>query len=189
MKFNFSPVPMIYSSKVLIVGILLLAGGLSPLAINTEVALAQVTIAQANPATQAQQLFDEGEKLFNQGTAESLQQAITKLEAALLLWRKVEDKANEAVTLRGIGAVHSSLGEKQKALDYFSQALPLSKAVGDRRSEAYTLIYIGLVYSSSGEKQKALDYFSQALLLSKAVGDRGGEVSTLNRIGVKLFVI
>ena len=174
---------MTYSSKVLIVGILLLAGGLSPLAIKTEVALAQVTIAQANPATQVQQLYDEGEKLFNQGSAESLQQAISKWQAALFLLRELGDKTSEAFILVAIGHIYDLLGEKQKALDYYSQALPLSKEMGDRAGEAGALNNIGGVYEALGEKQKALDYFSQALPLWKAVGDHGGEAITLNNIG------
>jgi hypothetical protein len=81
-------------------------------------------VAQTNPQTQAQQLFDEGMQLFNQGTAESLQQAIVKWEAALPLWREVGDKASEAVTLLGIGRVYDALGEKQKAARPPNRAIP-----------------------------------------------------------------
>ncbi|MBO0784087.1 MAG: tetratricopeptide repeat protein, partial [Ktedonobacteraceae bacterium] len=82
-----------------------------------------------------------------------------------------------------IGAVYDSLGEKQKALDYYNQALPLRRAAGDRRGEAVTLNSIGLAYKWLGEIQKALDYYDQALPLRRAVGDRRGEASTLNNIG------
>ncbi|MEA5551684.1 CHAT domain-containing tetratricopeptide repeat protein, partial [Anabaena cylindrica UHCC 0172] len=76
-----------------------------------------------------------------------------------------------------------SLGEKQKALEYFNQALPLQSAVGDRGGVATTLSNIGAVYDDLGEKQKALEYYNQALPLQSAVGDRGGEATTLNNIG------
>ncbi|MGD1804416.1 tetratricopeptide repeat protein, partial [Dapis sp. BLCC M126] len=56
-----------------------------------------------------------------------------------------------------------SLGEKQKALDYYNQALPIIRQVGDPRGEAMTLSNIGDTYNSLGEKQKALDYYNQAL--------------------------
>jgi tetratricopeptide (TPR) repeat protein len=82
-----------------------------------------------------------------------------------------------------IGAVYDSLGEKQKALDYYHQALPLRRAVEDRNGEAVTLSNIGAVYSDLGEKQKALDYFQQALPLSRVVGDRSQEATTLSNIG------
>jgi CHAT domain-containing protein/Flp pilus assembly protein TadD len=149
----------------------------------THLNLTLLLIAQTDPRAQAQQLFDEGVLLFNQGAAESLQQAITKWEAALPLWREVGDKSKEALTLLGIGRVYDVLGEKQQALSYYSQALPLSKAVGDRAGQATTLGNIGSVYDDLGEKQQALSYYRQALPLSKAVGDRAGQATTLNNIG------
>jgi tetratricopeptide (TPR) repeat protein len=65
-----------------------------------------------------------------------------------------------AVTLNNIGTVYDSLGEKQKALDYYSQALSIIRALGDREGGSATLHNIGKVYESLGEKQKALDYIS-----------------------------
>ncbi|MEX6776758.1 tetratricopeptide repeat protein, partial [Limnospira fusiformis NRMCF6962] len=121
--------------------------------------------------------------LFQQGTAESLREALEKLQAARELYRAAGDKGNEAFTLLGMGRINSDLGEKQTALDYLNQALPLLRAVEDRRGEATTLNNIGHVYSSLGEKQTALDYYNQALPLSRAVEDRGGEAATLSNIG------
>jgi CHAT domain-containing protein/tetratricopeptide (TPR) repeat protein len=95
----------------------------------------------------------------------------------------VGDRSGEATTLNNIGGVYDSLGEKQKALEFYNQSLPLSRAVGDRSGEARTLNNIGRVYDSLGEKQKALEYFNQSLPLSRAVGDRSGEAVTLTNIG------
>ncbi|MBD2298420.1 CHAT domain-containing tetratricopeptide repeat protein [Nostoc sp. FACHB-190] len=131
----------------------------------------------------AQQAFNEGFELFKQGTAESLQQALAKLQIALPLWQKLGDKSNEALTLIGIGKVYSDLGEKQQALSYYNQALPPYRAVGDRSGEARTLNNIGAVYDALGEKQQALSFYNQALPLIRAVGDRKGEATTLNNIG------
>ena len=85
--------------------------------------------------------------------------------------------------LNNIGYVHESLGDKQKALEYFDQALPILRLVGDRRVEAVTLNNMGLVYESLGERQKALEYFNRSLPLRRAVGDRQGEAITLSDIG------
>ena len=52
---------------------------------------------------EAKRLTQEGLKLFQQGTAESLRQAIVKWEQALKLWRKLENKHLQAATLLGIG--------------------------------------------------------------------------------------
>ncbi len=93
------------------------------------------------------------------------------------------DQAQEAVTLNNIAFVYDSLGEKQKALDYYNQSLPLTRQVGDQAGEARTLNNIGLVYDSLGEKQKALDYYNQSLPLTRQVGDQAQEAVTLNNIG------
>jgi CHAT domain-containing protein/Tfp pilus assembly protein PilF len=142
-------------------------------------------IAQSSTATRdnAERLFNEGMKLYQQGTADSLRQAIKKWEEALPLYRMVNDRRGEAITLNNIGLVYDDLGEKQKALDYYNQALPIRRAVGDRGGEATTLNNIGGVYDALGEKQKALDFYNQALPILRAVGDRGGEATTLNNIG------
>jgi CHAT domain-containing protein len=131
----------------------------------------------------AEKVFQEGVQFFQQGTAESLRQAISKFEQAAILYRQAGKKRSEAASLVYIGYIYSSLGEKQKALEYYNQALPLYRAVGDRGEEASTLSGIGSVYDSLGEMQKALESLNQALLLRRAVGDRGGEAFTLNNIG------
>ncbi|MDB9437981.1 tetratricopeptide repeat protein, partial [Dolichospermum lemmermannii CS-548] len=122
-------------------------------------------IAQSPAATKenAERVFDEGMKLYQQGSAESLRQAIKKWEEAILLLRAVGNRRGEATTLNNIGLVYDALGEKQKALDFYNQALPILRAVGDRGGEAVTLNNIGLVYDALGEKQKALDFYNQAL--------------------------
>ncbi len=143
--------------------------------------LAQQPAATEQDATRAaaKRVFDEGEQLRKQGTAESLRQAIAKWEEALPLYRAVGDKLGEAVTLLGIGRVYDALGEKQKALEFYNQSLPLRRATGDKAGEATTLNNIGLVYDALGEKQKALEFYNQSLPLSRATGDKSGEATTL----------
>jgi tetratricopeptide (TPR) repeat protein len=123
----------------------------------------------------AAQTYQEGVQLFQKGTAESLQQAITKYEEALPLFRAVGEKAGEVAVLSNIGEVYFALGEKQKALDFYNQSLPLSRAAGDKAAEAVVLNNIGAVYNDLGEKQKALDFFNQSLPLSRAAGDKAGK--------------
>jgi CHAT domain-containing protein/tetratricopeptide (TPR) repeat protein len=145
--------------------------------------VSQQPTAVSAQALAAKAAYDEGVRLYQQGTAESLRQALVKFQEAASLFAAVGQQGNQATCLNNIGLVYNALGEKQKALNYYAQALPLRKAVKDRGGEAATLNNIGVVYDALGEKQKALDYYAQALPLRRAVDDRRGEATTLNNIG------
>ncbi|HEV3255103.1 MAG TPA: tetratricopeptide repeat protein, partial [Candidatus Acidoferrales bacterium] len=132
----------------------------------------------------AERAFFAAVRLFNKPGKENAQKSSALLENALPLWRDLNDRYEEAMSLLALGSLHDTLGEKQKALDYYNQALPLERAVGNRSDEATTLHNIGAVYFNLGEKQNALDYYNQALPLRRAAGDRSGEAQTLNNIGV-----
>ncbi|MFM6010546.1 MAG: tetratricopeptide repeat protein, partial [Dolichospermum sp.] len=122
-------------------------------------------IAQSSTATRdnAERLFDEGMKLYQQGTADSLRQAIKKWEEALPLYRVVNDQKQEATTLNNIGLVYNALGEKQKALDYYNQALPILRAVGDRGVEATTLNNIGILYRDTKRPSEAIKNLEESV--------------------------
>ncbi|MDQ2098722.1 MAG: tetratricopeptide repeat protein [Tychonema bourrellyi B0820] len=146
----------------------------------------EATPSQSDRAA-AQRAFDEALQLSQQGTTESLRQAIQKNEEALGIWRKIGDRYQESATLNNIGNTYNSLGDKQKALDYYNQALSLSRTFGEPLNEAHTLYNIGEVYGNQGERQKALDYYNQALSLYRAVKDRAEEAKTLNKVGLVYY--
>ncbi|MCC5636669.1 CHAT domain-containing protein [Nostoc sp. CHAB 5844] len=167
----------------LLLNSLLLPNAVSATSKTQDLQIAQQTQPDATRAA-AEQAYSEGFKLYKQGTAESLQQAIAKWQIALPLWQKLGDKSNEALTLLWLGFVYNALGEKHKALSFYNQALPLYRVVSDRSGVATTLNNIGLVYSDLGEKHKALSFYNQALPLYRAVGDRFGEATAVNNIGL-----
>jgi tetratricopeptide (TPR) repeat protein len=92
-----------------------------------------IQIVQTNSSGAAQKVYEEAEKLYEQGTAEAKRSASVKYEEALKLFRAVGDRDGEASTLSRIGVVYDDLEEKEKALEYFNQSLPLSRGVGDRK--------------------------------------------------------
>ncbi|MEH2131400.1 MAG: tetratricopeptide repeat protein [Nostoc sp.] len=173
------------NSLTLLLSMVLLSDAVGATSRGTPLQIAQQPGTTSQDATRAaaERVYQEGMQLAQQGTAESLRQAIAKWQEALKLWQQVDDKGWEARTLNYIGRVYDDLGEKQEALKYYNQALPISHAVGDREGEATNLHNIGRVYADLGEKQEALKYDNQALLISRAVGDRRGEAITLNNIG------
>ncbi|MBD2561180.1 MULTISPECIES: CHAT domain-containing protein [Nostoc] len=132
----------------------------------------------------AELAYQQGKELYEQGTAESLLQAIAKFEIALPFYRKAGERSSEAFTVAHLGKIHSDLGQQQKALSYLNQALSIRQQLGDQKGETITLNNIGNVYLNSGELQKGLSYFHQALLLKQQMGDKAGEALTLNNIGI-----
>ena len=64
------------------------------------------------------------------------------------------DRSGEARTLHNIGLVYDSVGEKQRALDYYNQALPIERAVGNRSLEATTLTILAGLMIRWGKSKK-----------------------------------
>ncbi|MFN6568047.1 CHAT domain-containing tetratricopeptide repeat protein [Dendronalium sp. ChiSLP03b] len=143
--------------------------------------LTQTNLPDASAA--AEEAYKKGKQLYEQGTAESLLQAIEFFEKALSLYRQVGDRSSQAFTHGHLGKIYSDLGQQRKALENLNQALLLRRQLGDKKGETITLNNIGNVYSDLGEPQKALEYFQQALLLKRQMGDKAGEAITLNNIG------
>src|SRR5215831_29225 len=133
--------------------------------------------------------YDEGERLQNQGTAESLRKAIIKYEEALSLWRSVGDQSGEAETLTGAAQVLNYLGERQRAIEYFQQAIELWKAVVNGKGQSKAISGIIEVYYALGAHRQALDYLNQALLLQRSLKDQVGEATTLKDIGVIYYAL
>ncbi|WP_139276414.1 CHAT domain-containing protein [Spirulina major] len=142
---------------------------------------------------EADQLFDEGYALVQEGTADSLRAAIEKFEAAIPLYQAVNNTFGEAAVLLNSGNVYADLGLRAEALETYQKSLTLWQELTEnttdqdqqtaQNQQAITLNSIGLVYSNWGEYRGALNYFNQALPLLQRVGDRAGEATTLNNIG------
>jgi tetratricopeptide (TPR) repeat protein len=69
-------------------------------------------------SAQGQQLLNEAQQLYEQGTAQSRQQAIAKYEQALKIWRDLGDRSSESTTLLSIGTLYLTQSNPQKALEY-----------------------------------------------------------------------
>ena len=113
---------------------------------------------------EADQLFNESLRLWK---ISRWQDALEKLEQALILYREIGDRRGEALTLKGFGTIADNLGQYPQALEYYNQAILISREVGDRAGEGGILNNIGSVYRDLGQYLQALDYYDQALLISR----------------------
>ncbi len=159
---------------------------------ETERRYRQETQALLSNETDAQKLFREGERLRRRGTRESLEQAFTKFQQALVLFRttssnliaqRLTQRKGEADALNGIGEVYAAIGQPQQSLDFHQQALLISREIQHRQGEAAALNNLGERYRDLGELQRALDLFQQALLIRREIKDRTEEAETLDNIG------
>lgn len=148
----------------------------------------ELRLEQLRPPTQedhsrftAQRLFTEAEALRNQAKAESYEQSIVKYRAALDIWRVLNDKFMQAVTLYEVGWIYGDTGHYQKALDCFAQASTLYKALGDRKGEANTFSNTAWIFGELGDNQKSLEMYLQAEETYRALGRV--ESVTISNIG------
>lgn len=119
----------------------------------------------------ADKLFGEARTLARQGTTEALRTSLPKLEEARQIYQEIDYKQN-------------TLGEMQKAVDYFTQASVACGTTGDKRCEAGMQAILGLVYSFLGEKEKSLDYLKRASLTFEKVNDKNLEAMNLSIFGL-----
>ena len=142
---------------------------------------------QQQATVQAEQLMQQAQQLLGQGTAQSQQQAIAKYQDALVIWRQIGNRPQEATTLLSIGTLYYSLNENQKALDSYERALAIRRELNDRVGEAVMLFSMGGAYSNLGENQKALEYYNQALALFQTEKQPSYAANTLRELGRVYF--
>ncbi|MBD2195157.1 MULTISPECIES: CHAT domain-containing protein [Calothrix] len=167
--------------------------GMTAKAINLEIAqkptntTQNLTPAQESAKNQATQLIQAADKLLEQRTATSLQQAVAKYLEALKIWREIGDRSQVAATLASIGNAYYLQSETQKALEYYNQALAIRRELKDKYREAMMLQAIADVYMNLRDNKTALEYYNQALPIFRTEKQPFFEAVTLIGIGRVYF--
>lgn len=110
-------------------------------------------------------------------------EALRSGEAALRLYRRLQDTAGEAATLLALGNAYNFLGHYQASIEHYQRSLDLARAIGDRRGEAHALGSLSIAYQLLGRYQQAIHYLEDALAITREVGDRLAEASSLGNLG------
>jgi len=129
-------------------------------------------------------LYAEANRLYREGTKDSLEQAIQKLLEAAAIYHSGGDATHEAGALNNVARTYLLLGEQRQAIEYLKRVLPLVRTLGDRRAEGVILSDLGAASDTLGDKQQALDYFNEALPALRVAGDRKNEATALDNIGM-----
>ena len=89
----------------------------------------------------------------------------------------------EAVNYGYQGILFESLGQYDKAEEYFQLALGIRNEIGDREGEAADYGNLGTVFQSLRQYDKAKEYLQKALVVTTEIGDRKGEASCYGNLG------
>jgi DNA-binding SARP family transcriptional activator/tetratricopeptide (TPR) repeat protein len=109
--------------------------------------------------------------------------ADSNVRQALDMFRKLGDRANEAVVLNGLAGMLEKQGRYPEALAVALDALRMLKAVGHWWTQATLENGVGWLYAHLGQYDQALIHCQRALSLHRDSGHRGGTADTLDSLG------
>jgi CHAT domain-containing protein len=120
----------------------------------------------------------EGAALYSMGFAWLLtktklkEEALSRFELALIVYRNQHDRLNEARTLNAMGGVYGVLADQNSARGYYQQAAAIFHELNDRRRETIANNNIAVASDDLGDWQEAGDKYRENLrtyesLLSK----------------------
>ena len=93
-----------------------------------------------------------------------------------MITKEIGNREGEASCHGNLGAAFHSLGEYEKAQEYFEKALAMGKEIGNRKLEASCYENLGTVFRSLGEYGKARKYYNEALGISKDIENVEAEI-------------
>jgi tetratricopeptide (TPR) repeat protein len=73
--------------------------------------------------------------------------------------------------------VYLSVGQYEKASEWFEKSLSSSRKIGDRGTLAMSYLNFAVTFLSLGKYNKANEYNQKALVIFTEVGDRGSMAS------------
>lgn len=145
------------------------------------VVLVAVISAAAQKGSAADELLSHAKSIYSSTGPAA---ALPEYEKALAVYRAVENRHGEAITLGLIGNCYKHLGDRTRALDFLGRALKIKQELGDRLEEGKTISNIGLVCWEAGDYPKAIDHFNRAIAIAREVHDAHLEGAALNNLSL-----
>ena len=123
----------------------------------------------------AETLLQDGQRLSQTRTKESVTEACAKYEAAAVLWREVGDKYAEALTQTNLGFGRESLDGKEQAIIAHDRALLLYRELRDKANEASSLSALCVLNGYVEKPDLAIEQYRQAKAIFRELKDDNGE--------------
>ena len=95
----------------------------------------------------------------------------------------MEDRPGEADAYGNLANAYKSLGQFQKAKEYYELALKIFKEMGDKAKEGETYSSLGDDHLRQGNLEKAIENYKLHLSIATAVEDRVGEAIAQFKLG------
>jgi tetratricopeptide (TPR) repeat protein len=116
--------------------------------------------SKPDPRIEAWRLNQMSADLRGQGrTAEALERS----EAALALFRQLDDRRGQALTLNSMGLALARRDDTTNAIVRFEEALELLAWLGDRHGEGQVMANLGALNQRQGREEEARAYWRDAL--------------------------
>lgn len=147
------------------IGVSLLIATLSPASFPLLAASLPVYKAD-NSRSQADMLLNEGMKLFYES---KFKEAISKLEAALTIYRATGSRLQEASCLFHIGFAKQGLRDFAGAIKSLQPTLLFWHETRNFTLKAMTLTLIGLAYEGQGNLEEAVNVYKQAVDVNEKI--------------------
>ena len=69
-----------------------------------------------------------------------------------------------------MGTAYGSLGQYQRAIEFYQQSLEIARDIGDRNSEGKSLMTLSVAYRLCGRMQEEFEAFNQAQQIFRELG-------------------
>ncbi|MFT5278501.1 MAG: two-component sensor histidine kinase/tetratricopeptide (TPR) repeat protein [Bacteroidia bacterium] len=130
---------------------------------------------------EGQYIFQKARALRKHGLAEK---SVTHYEASIELFTELNDSAQLARSLIGLGISYKIMSQYYKALEYYERALEINTLMKDSLRMAYGLNNIGNVLKNKGDLDSAHVNYLKALHVFERMKDTAMATNSLNNIGL-----
>jgi len=137
-----------------------------------------------NQTTFAQELKEEGLRLFQEGL---YKEATEAFEQAREMFTTAGNEVEAAEMVNNLGVIYRVQGQWDEAIAALEEAKSLFARLGDRDREAQALGNLGGLYSSKGERDEAKKCLRQAADIFVELGDDQHQGETLLALGVQMW--
>lgn len=151
----------------------------------------ELSVSQPRPIVEnyklrfsAEQLTGAAEAILRNFQPNYLDDALSKYEAALELWKRIGDRPRQADTLNRIGYVLHFQGKMKPSSDAYQRALDLFKADGDYNGAVAVLFGLAFTGYDTGQYAKSAELCNQALNLARKLDDPAAQSDALSVIGL-----